>query len=114
MIEFLKIVQVVNNTQKLFVDQNTTTTSKKKDLIIVIGTDRGLCGGLNNRLFKYIFTKYEDQKDTIDVFAVGKKTLEFFTRTNFSIAGQTSLQDTFTIDDLRDLYVFIRNAIETG
>jgi F-type H+-transporting ATPase subunit gamma len=47
------------------------------------------------------------------VFTIGKKTLEFFTRTNFNIAGQATLKDSFNADDLRDLYVFIRNAIET-
>lgn len=112
MIEFLKIVQVVNQSKKFF-DIETTNSQSNKDLIVVIGSDRGLCGWLNNRLFKYIFTKYEDQKDNIDVFTVGKKTLEFFTRTNFSVTGQTSLKDSFTADDLRDLYVFLRNAMET-
>lgn len=113
MIEFLKIVQVVNQTAKLFNTRAETDSKNKKDLIIVIGTDRGLCGWLNNRLFKQVFTKYEDTKESVEVFTVGKKTLEFFTRTNFSIAGQASLKDNFSVDDLRDLYVFIRNALET-
>lgn len=113
MIEFLKIVQVVNQTQKLFNTRKELANKDKKDLIIVIGTDRWLCGWLNNRLFKQTFTKYEDSKSNIEVFTVGKKTLEFFTRTNFTIAGQVSLKDNFSADDLRDLYVFIRNALET-
>jgi F-type H+-transporting ATPase subunit gamma len=113
MIEFLKIVQVVNTTEKLFNNKQIDENKEKKELIIVIGTDRWLCGWLNNRLFKHIFTKHEDNKQTIEVFTIWKKALEFFTRTNFDIAGQMSLKDTFNGDDLRDLYVFIRNAIET-
>lgn len=113
MIEFLKIVQVVNQTQKLFNTKTAQEPKDKKDLIIVIGTDRWLCGWLNNRLFKQVFTKYEENKATVEVFTVGKKTLEFFTRTNFTIAWQISLKDSFSADDLRDLYVFIRNALET-
>lgn len=111
MIEFLKIVQVVNQTTKLFNARKELANKDKKDLIIVIGTDRGLCWGLNNRLFKQVFTKYEDAKESVEVFTVGKKTLEFFTRTNFSIAGQVSLKDSFSADDLRDLYVFIRSVL---
>jgi F0F1-type ATP synthase gamma subunit len=38
--------------------------------------------------------------------------LEFFTRSNFEIAGQITLKDNFISDDLRDLYVFLRNAVE--
>jgi len=113
MIEFLKIVQVVNQTEKLFNKGIDINNKSNKDLIIVIGTDRGLCWWLNNRLFKQIFTKYEERKESVEVFTVGKKTLEFFTRTNFTIAGQVSLKDNFSADDLRDLYVFIRNALET-
>jgi len=113
MIEFLKIVQVVNQTAKLFNKRIDVNTKSNKDLIIVIGTDRGLCWWLNNRLFKQIFTKYEENKESVEVFTVGKKTLEFFTRTNFTIAGQISLKDNFSADDLRDLYVFIRNVLET-
>jgi F-type H+-transporting ATPase subunit gamma len=44
MIEFLKIVQVVNNTEKLFTDETLHKNKKKKDLIVVMGTERGLCG----------------------------------------------------------------------
>jgi F0F1-type ATP synthase gamma subunit len=44
MIEFLKIVQVVNQTTKLFNLRKEAANKDKKDLIIVIGTDRGLCG----------------------------------------------------------------------
>ncbi len=113
MLEFLKIVQVVNNSHKLFNDPQQTPTANQKELVIVIGTDRWLCWWLNNRLFKHIFTTHEDKKSEIDIFAVGKKTLEFFTRTNFSIAWHISLKDTFTEEDLRDLFIFIRNAIET-
>lgn len=112
MIEFLKIVQVVNQSKKFF-DIEKPNTQSDKELIVVIGSDRGLCWWLNNRLFKHVFTKYEDKKEFVDVFAVGKKTLEFFTRTNFSVTGQVSLKDSFTADDLRDLYVFLRNAMET-
>gem|GEM_PF-1722959 len=43
MIEFLKIVQVVNQTEKLFNKGIDINNKSNKDLIIVIGTDRGLC-----------------------------------------------------------------------
>lgn len=41
LIDFLKIVQVVQQKTDIFA---LTETKAQKDLIIVIGTDRGLCG----------------------------------------------------------------------
>lgn len=40
--------------------------------------------------------------------------MEFFSRANFTIAGQLSVNDTFQQDDLQELYIFIRNALESG
>lgn len=42
MIEFLKIVQVVNQSKKFF-DIEKPNTQSDKELIVVIGSDRGLC-----------------------------------------------------------------------
>jgi len=113
MIEFLKIVQIVNQSQKLFWEPSQES-SDKKDLIIIVWTDRWLCWWLNNRLFKHVFTKYESNKSSIDIFAIWKKSLEFFTRTNFDICWHIPLKDDISEESLRDLYIFIRNAIENN
>jgi len=50
---------------------------------IIISTDRGLCGGLNINLFKYILHEVEaylDKKIEIDICVIGNKAAEFFKR----------------------------------
>ncbi len=42
LMDFLKIVQVVQ--QKTDIFESTPLEKSKKELIIVVGTDRGLCG----------------------------------------------------------------------
>lgn len=110
LIDFLKIVQVVQ--QKTDIFQTDPIENDKKDLIIVVGTDRGLCGWLNNRLFKQVFTKYQSTKHRPDTFIVGKKALEFFSRTDFPVVGQTNIKDAFEQEDLAELFTFLHQAIE--
>jgi len=110
MIEFLKIVQVLNTQTEIF---NQPHKKKWKQLIIIAGTDKGLCGSLNNKLFKKIFTEYESKKKHTDVFCIGKKTLDFFGRSNFNIVGQLNIKDNFVEDDLDWMFTFIRNALST-
>lgn len=110
LIDFLKIVQVVQ--QKTDIFEASPIDKSHKELIIVVGTDRGLCGGLNNRLFKQVFTKYQSVKNRPDTFIVGKKALEFFSRTDFPVVWQVNVKDAFQEEDLAELYTFLHKAIE--
>ncbi len=47
-----------------------------KDILIVISTDKGLCGSLNTLLFKSLIHEYR-QLDNPEVVAVGKKAVAF-------------------------------------
>jgi len=110
MIEFLRIVQVINSKTNIF--NQYDHKKKHKDLIIVTGTDKGLCGSLNNKLFKKIFNKYDNKKKKVDVFCIGKKSLDFFSRSNFNVVGQFNLKDNFEEEDLADLFTFLRKVLE--
>lgn len=109
MIEFLRIVQVINNKTNIFNKENRPTTGK--DLIIIAGTNKWLCGSLNSKLFKQIFGEFKNKKDKTDVFCIGKKTLEFFGRSDFNIVGNLDIKDDFVEDDLTNLYNFLRTAL---
>ncbi len=111
MIEFLKIVQVINTKTDIFNKKDRKKTNR--NLIIVTGTDKGLCGSLNNKLFKKIFSKYENKKKHTDVFCIGKKSLEFFSRSNFNVVGQLNIKDDFAEEDLEGIFTFLRNGLET-
>lgn len=110
MTDFLKIVQVVHEKTSIF--DKIRLPKKGKDLVIVIGTDRGLCGSLNNKLFKQLFQRYETHKENTDMFCIGKKTVEFFVRSGFSVVGNQSIKDAFTEEDLYILYTFISVALQ--
>jgi F-type H+-transporting ATPase subunit gamma len=78
MIEFLKIMNVVRTKLNLLNTNEINPNGRR--LIVVMSSEKGLCGNLNSRLFKDIFQKYNDIKDNVDIFCVGKKSFEFFAR----------------------------------
>jgi F-type H+-transporting ATPase subunit gamma len=71
---------------------------------IVVSSDRGLCGGLNNNLFRSLvrdFDVYRDKNVEIDVCAIGNKAAMFFKRFGSNIVAQaTHLGDAPAIEDL--------------
>ncbi len=63
----------------------------EKVLIIVVTSDRGLCGGYNSNLIKLakqtINEKYTEQnrKGNVQILPIGKKGFEFFTKNGFNV-----------------------------
>jgi F-type H+-transporting ATPase subunit gamma len=65
----------------------------KKKGYIIISSDRGLCGGLNNNLFKLIVETIEDdkKKDIKPAFSlIGTKATSFFQRMGGDVMAQTA------------------------
>jgi F-type H+-transporting ATPase subunit gamma len=72
--------------------------------VIVVSSDRGLCGGLNNTLFKQIISKmqaWEKQAVEVDLCVIGQKAAGFFRRFSKRIVGHAAhLGDTPNVGDL--------------
>jgi len=60
-----------------------------KRLILLLSTNKGLCGGLNTTLFRFLLHEYTDIS-THDVITVGKKGADFLTRVGHSVAADFS------------------------
>jgi F-type H+-transporting ATPase subunit gamma len=71
---------------------------------IIVSSDRGLCGGLNNNLFRKLFKEIKKERDAgieIDFCTIGNKALGFFSRFGGNVVSQaTHLGDTPHIEDL--------------
>jgi len=58
---------------------------------IVVSSDRGLCGGLNNNLFKTVLNEIKDKSDKgleVDICTIGQKASSFFGRLPVNHVGQ--------------------------
>jgi F-type H+-transporting ATPase subunit gamma len=72
--------------------------------IIVVSSDRGLCGGLNSNLFRETISQMKEWNDKdieIDMCLIGTKAVSFFSRVGGSIVGQsTHIGDKPAVDEL--------------
>lgn len=78
--ELLKIVSGVLSDQE-WKSPLTEKREVSKLAVVVISTDRGLCGSLNSNLFKRV-EKYllENSSKNIEIIALGRKAKEYFKR----------------------------------
>lgn len=60
-----------------------------KRLLILLSTNKGLCGGLNTTLFRYLLKSYPDLSKH-DVMTVGKKGADFLTRMGHDVKADFS------------------------
>jgi F-type H+-transporting ATPase subunit gamma len=85
--------------------------------IIIISSDRGLCGGLNNNLFRDTLKTLRGWKNDgieIDLCTIGKKAGGFFARLG-NIAGQASdLGDAPQVADLIGVVKVMLDAFNNG
>ena len=66
----------------------------KNICVVVVTADRGLCGAFNANILKeanrYINEELKDQKAEVDVYAVGKKSADFFSKGKYNLTGKTT------------------------
>ena len=75
-------------------EQNTNflrlfkNTDGEKTGVILVTTDRGLCGGFNSNLCKALYQKLINEgADDSELAIIGRKGNEFFKRTNYKITS---------------------------
>lgn len=86
--------------------------------LIVVSTDRGLCGGLNVNMFKTVIghmKEWKQQGYEIDVVAFGAKASQFFKRVGGHVVAQaTHLGDAPAINDLIGSVKVMLDAYDEG
>jgi len=81
-----------------------------KRAVILVSSDRGLCGGLNSNLFREV-TKLD--KDTVFITA-GKKAAQFIARTKRNLAAEFSYKDTPEFTEARAISKFVQQLFLKG
>lgn len=79
--------------------------------VLLVSTDRGLCGGLNGNLFREVLGY---PTDTTFFVGVGKKAAQFLHRTHRSMMAEFSYHDTPLFADARTICSFISDLFLKG
>lgn len=90
----------------------------KKVGVLIISTDRGMCGGLNINLFKTAMTEIKNWKEqgvTVDLGLIGSKGIGFFRSFGLNIKGQLSgLGDNPSVEELIGVANAMFDAYKNG
>lgn len=88
--------QVIGHLSQASLEYEHPFTQVREDVkrvgFIVIATDRGLCGGLNNNMFRKLLgeiRQWQDQGAEVTTVIIGKKAAQFFKRLNVHISAST-------------------------
>ena len=86
--------------------------------IIVVSSDRGLCGGLNSNLFRKTLThllQWDKANIEVDVCTIGTKAYGFFSNLKVNLVGHVSkLGDTPHLEDIVGVIKIMLDAYEAG
>ena len=85
--------------------------------LVVVSTDRGLCGGLNANLLKTAMQtakEWLDKKAEVKVTAIGNKAASFYKRHGGLVSQVTQLGDTPHIDEIVGAIKVMLDAFDNG
>ncbi len=108
------LANVLKHLQDTIADGTSPLMQKRetgKELIIVVNTDRGLCGGLNSNLLKEVLSSCPAEADYV---TIGAKLNPQLVRCGRKLAATFSLGDTFDEAELKPIFDFIRAGFTDG
>ena len=82
-----------------------------KQLVIVVSTDRGLCGGLNTNLFKEVLAQCPAEADYL---TIGGKLNSQFARVGRKLVASFTIGDTLEEAEMKAILDFIRKGFVEG
>ena len=90
--------------------------TRGKDLILVIASNKGLCGGYNVNVFKEIVAATGGKEAEFELVTAGKRARDFIGRTGNVLKADFSenLKDTITIRDAKTISRFLQDAYKSG
>lgn len=101
----LEIVDILLQEWISLYDKIDTPSSRK--LLIVVSTEKWLCGSLNTQLFKHVLSHCDREKSLVDIFVVGKKAYEFFTRQWKEVVWYLQVSDEIADWELAELFEYM-------
>ena len=85
----------------------------QKILMVIITSNRGLCGSFNSNIIKKTAVQLKTEKAGIDVIGIGKKGADFAKKMGYTlVAAFTNMTDTPNLEDALPIAKMVINAYE--
>jgi F-type H+-transporting ATPase subunit gamma len=88
-----------------------TTREVKKELVLVIATDKGLCGALNTNLFREV-AKFDPAKTVFVV--VGRKAMQYLSRAQRTVLADFNLKENLHFLEAKQVSKFCMDKFIAG
>ena len=98
------------------INQNTKQNNNKI-LVVIFSSDKGLCGGFNNNLFKKLFKNFSQLKNngtSIDIITCGNRAYNFFSKKFNIIENYQDIASKVDLSQARKLATKLRNFFTSG
>ncbi len=82
----------------------------KKRGILLVSTDKGLCGALNSNLFRML----TDIEDDVDYYSIGRKGKQYLTRSGKNLVADFEVSDQVRFDEIRPILEELLNSYNEG
>lgn len=116
--KLLSVIADISVTNRIEHPLLSVSLEAKKTLLIVLTSDRGLCGGFNANINRFAYDYYlnnKDNHDLLDLVFIGKKGADFFkTRTTAAKKITTNMAKDISYSYAADLAKNIKNDFATG
>jgi F-type H+-transporting ATPase subunit gamma len=94
-----------------FVHPLITVREVRKRAVVLVGTDKGLCGSLNTTLFR---AASQFDPETTVYIAVGKRAAQFIARSRRQLAAEFTITDSPRYAEARPIASFVRDLFLKG
>lgn len=83
-----------------------------KDLVVVITTDKGLCGGLNTNLLRKVFQEYPGMD--VEYISLGRKGSQQLARLKKNLSAEFTIKDPAKFAEVRTIGAFLQEKFLSG
>lgn len=95
--------------------------SKDNVLLIVVGSDRGLCGGFNNNLFKVVEKTVKNEyseylkNGNLSLICIGRQAVKYFGKRNYNVVAEyPGFWDDITFNKATDIMKSVISDFKSG
>ena len=85
----------------------------KNKVYLVIGTDKGLCGALNQNIFKFVAKNISTPQPNLKIVTVGKKMTRLLSSAKYDIMAHFNVSDRVEYHEMTPIIEYLKNAYLT-